>query len=69
MMMSRGFFPPGHLGKVIRRDSTDVQRTSEQLQLLASMGGGSQIPAMNGQKVPSDPGQNVYLHAVVDLGR
>lgn len=33
------------------------------------MGGGSQIPAMNGQKVPSDPGQNVYLHAVVDLGR
>ncbi|QQK48459.1 Ppx/GppA phosphatase [Penicillium digitatum] len=23
---------------------------------------------MNGQKVPSDPGQNVYLHAVVDLG-
>jgi retrograde regulation protein 2 len=32
------------------------------------MGGGDRIP-MNIQKVSSDPGQNVYLHAVVDLGR
>ncbi|KAJ5422819.1 Ppx/GppA phosphatase [Penicillium cf. griseofulvum] len=31
------------------------------------MGGGHRIP-MNIQKVSSDPGQNVYLHAVVDLG-
>ncbi|OQE41254.1 hypothetical protein PENCOP_c005G05644 [Penicillium coprophilum] len=32
------------------------------------MGGGSRTSAMNIQKVSSDPGQNVYLHAVVDLG-
>ncbi|KAF9253845.1 hypothetical protein LCP9604111_1371 [Penicillium roqueforti] len=32
------------------------------------MGGGSQIPVLNGQKPPADPGQNAYLHAVVDLG-
>ncbi|KAJ5382107.1 Ppx/GppA phosphatase [Penicillium concentricum] len=32
------------------------------------MGGGDRIPEMNMQKVLSDPGQNVYLHAVVDLG-
>lgn len=47
----------------------NVQRTPEQLQLVALMGGGSRIPAMNGQKVASDPGRNVYFHAVVDLGR
>ncbi|KAJ6183600.1 hypothetical protein N7519_004901 [Penicillium mononematosum] len=32
------------------------------------MGGGNRIPPMNSQKVASDPGQNLYLHAVVDLG-
>ncbi|KAJ5779915.1 hypothetical protein N7457_005075 [Penicillium paradoxum] len=32
------------------------------------MGGGDRIPAMNKQMAPSDPGQNLYLHAVVDLG-
>jgi retrograde regulation protein 2 len=32
------------------------------------MGGGEHIP-MNHRKVSYDPGQNAYLHAVVDLGR
>lgn len=63
MMMSRGFF------STWAESPADLQRTPEQLQLVALMGGGSQIPTMNGQKVPSEPGQNVYLHAVVDLGR
>lgn len=35
---------------------------------IAIMGGGEHIP-MNDKKVSPDPGQNVYLHAVVDLGR
>ncbi|CAI7630697.1 unnamed protein product [Penicillium glandicola] len=32
------------------------------------MGGGNRIPAINCQTMSPDPGQNVYLHAVVDLG-
>jgi hypothetical protein len=36
------------------------------ISLCNIMGGGERIPAMN---EASDPGQNVYLHAVVDLGR
>ncbi|KAJ5485732.1 hypothetical protein N7530_000032 [Penicillium desertorum] len=32
------------------------------------MGGGNRIPPMNSQKLASDLKQNLYLHAVVDLG-
>ncbi|KAJ5970098.1 Ppx/GppA phosphatase [Penicillium vulpinum] len=32
------------------------------------MGGGNQTSAMNDKKISLDQGQNVYLHAVVDLG-
>jgi hypothetical protein len=57
-MMSRISFTFNHLSNL---------RCSHTLQ-TAIMGGGEHIP-INNSTLQTDPGQNVYLHAVVDLGR
>ena len=42
--------------------------TLELYRIRNIMGGGETIP-MNKQALSSEPGQNIFLHAVVDLGR